>query len=193
MADDELQSRFSPNKPLDADVLSEIKSIMRLHDLDVEDLYLKWDSYCLKLEHDAQNVTLSAIRGLKQTIQDTLEKDNSRRAQVKSAATPRPNAAARGGNSDVFGMLDGLVPSTPASGAKLGSKGGAASGLKRKTATPSARLDSSPATKGMSDQLGSMNVAQYEISPCSECDQLLTATEQRPLPTEQTQAKSPKF
>lgn len=164
MANDELQSRFSPNRPLEPDVAAELQSIMRLHDLSPEDLYLKWDSYCLQMETDAHDVTLSAVRRLKQTIQDSLEKDNSRKAQVKTAATPRPSAGARAGGAaaaaaDVFGMLDGLVPSTPATGAKLKSGGASASGLKRKLETPrsAAVPASSPAGRGMSDQLKTMN------------------------------------
>jgi DNA polymerase alpha subunit B len=164
MVDDELQSRFSPNRPLEPDVAAELQSIMRLHDLSPEDLYLKWDSYCLQMETDAHDVTLSAVRRLKQTILDSLEKDNSRRAQVKTAATPRPSAGARGGagGADVFGMLDGLVPSTPATGAKLKSGGGSASGLKRKLETPrsGAGLGSSPAGRGMDDQLKAMKGTQ---------------------------------
>lgn len=163
MAEEELQSRFSPNKPLEADVLGELSSIMRLHDISAEDLYFKWESYCIKMDSDAQNVTLSEIRRLKQVIQDTLEKDTSRATQAKPTATPRPGAASRraggggGGGSDVFGMLDGLVPSTPTTGGKLGRSGGVRSGLKRKADTPKLGLNSSPAAGGMSDQLKSMN------------------------------------
>src|SRR5690606_3826252 len=113
---------------------------------------------------DAHDVTLSAVRRLKQTIQDSLEKDNSRRAQAKTAATPRPSAGARGAaaaGADVFGMLDGLVPSTPATGSKLKSGGGSASasGLNSKLETPrsAAGLGSSPAGRGMNGQLKAMN------------------------------------
>lgn len=156
MADDELQSRFSPNGSLEPDIVTELQSIMNLHNLSAEDLYLKWDSYCLKMDMDAQAVSLSSVRGLKQTILDTLKQDNSRRAQVKTAATPRPGANTRGGGADVFGMLDGLVPSTPATGSKLKS-GGSASGLRKKTETPKSTLGSSPAAQGMNDQLKAMN------------------------------------
>jgi DNA polymerase alpha subunit B len=151
MATDELQSLFSPNKPLEPDVLSELQSILRLHDLSAEDLFFKWDAYCIKMGTETEAISLSAIRNLKQGIQDSLEKSNNQRhVQVKTErrvqATPRAGA----GGGDVFGMLDGLVPSTPASGAKLGKAG---SGIKRKMETPAAM--SSPA--GVSDQLKAMN------------------------------------
>ncbi|KAF4984329.1 hypothetical protein FZEAL_440 [Fusarium zealandicum] len=154
MSDDDLQTRFSPHKPLDPDVLSELESIMRLHSLSPEDLFFKWESYCIKLDVDAQIVTLDMLRNLKQSIQDELEKSH-RHVQVKTErkvnATPR--GVAKGG--DVFGMLDGLVPSTPATGSKLNRGAGTSSALKRKMETPKG-LTSSPAT-GMNEQLKALN------------------------------------
>lgn len=151
---DEIESRFSPNKPLEPDVFSELESIMRLHGLSAEDLFFKWESYCIKLDLDAQALSLELLRNLKQSIQDELE-NSHRKVQVKTerkvANTPR--GTAKGG--DVFGMLDGLVPSTPASGAKLNRGAASGSAVKRKTETPKG-LMSSPAT-GMSEQLKSLN------------------------------------
>ncbi|KAM0546721.1 hypothetical protein ACHAPJ_010758 [Fusarium lateritium] len=154
MADADLQTRFSPHKPLEPDVLSELESIMRLHGLSAEDLFFKWESYCIKLDLDAQALTLEALRNLKQSIQDELE-NSHRKVQVKAerkvASTPR--GVAKGG--DVFGMLDGLVPSTPAAGGKLNRGAASGSAMKRKMETPKG-LTSSPAT-GMNEQLKSLN------------------------------------
>ena len=153
MADTELQSRFSPNKPLEEDVRAELESIMRVHNLSAEDLFFKWESYCIKLDLDAQAISLSAVRNLKQNIQDALEK-TQRQAQVKTerkvAATPKPKASAKG--ADVFGMLDSLVPSTPATGGRLSRIPGSGSALKRRIDTPGAGISSSPAGS-MADQL----------------------------------------
>ena len=158
----DLQSRFAPNKPLEQDVLSELQSIMRLHDLSAEDLFYKWESYCIKMDTDTQDVTLGGVRNLKQSIQDELEKGH-RQAPVKNErklvpqATPRsggPRAPGSGG--DVFGMLDGLVPSTPATGGSKLSRTGGSATAKRKTETPKAGVASSPASR-MGDQLKSMN------------------------------------
>ncbi|KAM5342447.1 hypothetical protein ACJ41O_013413 [Fusarium nematophilum] len=154
MADADLQNRFSPHKPLEPDVLSELQSILRLHSLSPEDLFFKWESYCIKLDLDAQAVTLEALRNLKQSIQDELEK-SQRQVHVKTerkvAGTPR--GVAKGG--DVFGMLDGLVPSTPTAGGKLNRGVGSGSALKRKVETPKG-LTSSPAA-GMNEQLKALN------------------------------------
>lgn len=155
MADADLQSRFSPNKALEPDVLAELESILRLHDLSAEDLYYKWESYCMKLDRDAQEVSLDAVRNLKQTIQDDLEK-SSRQVHIKQerkmAGTPRAGAR----SSNVASMLDGLIPSTPTAGGRLGRAAGAGSTLKRKTGTPHG-LASSPATAGLAEQLKSMS------------------------------------
>ncbi|KAF5024877.1 hypothetical protein F66182_3035 [Fusarium sp. NRRL 66182] len=147
MADADLQAHFSPHKPLEPDLLSELESIMRLHGLSAEDLFFKWESYCIKLDLDAQAVTLEALRNLKQSVQDELENSHRKvkvKAERKVANTPR--------GGDVFGMLDGLVPSTPAAGGKLNR--GAASGKKKIEASKG--LTSSPAT-GMNEQLKSLS------------------------------------
>ncbi|KAF7545587.1 hypothetical protein G7Z17_g9065 [Cylindrodendrum hubeiense] len=138
MADAELQSRFpSPNKPLEPDVLSELESIMRLHNLSAEDLYFKWESYCIKLDIDAQDISLEVVRNLKQSIQDTLEKSHHHvqiKAERKVMATPRASAKGR----NMLGMMDELMPSTPSSG----------SALKRKFNTPSGLMSSPVTGKG---------------------------------------------
>ncbi|KAJ4008879.1 DNA-directed DNA polymerase alpha subunit pol12 [Fusarium irregulare] len=155
MADSEIQDRFSPNKPLEPDVLSELESIMRLHGLSAEDLYFKWESYCIKLDIDAQALNLESLRNLKQSIQDELE-NSHRKVHVKTER--KVTSAPRGGNKggDVFGMLDGLVPSTPSSGGKLNRGSGGA--IKKKIDTPKG-LTSSSAT-GMNEQLKSLNGLQ---------------------------------
>lgn len=158
MADAEIQSRFAPNGALEPDVLSELQSMARLHDISAEDLYFKWESYCIKMDVDAQAVTLSNVRGLKQSIQDELEK-SQRRVQLKNerkmAPTPRPKASAKGG--DVFGMLDGLVPSTPATGGRLHKMPGSGGGSLRKRMDAPRDIPSSPAA-GLNEQLKSMNL-----------------------------------
>lgn len=158
MADAELQSRFSPNKPLEPDVLAELQSTMRLHDLSAEDLFFKWESYCIKLDQDAQEVSLRAVRNLKASIQDALERSSHRHHHTQQVKGERKkiNATPKAGGTDVFGMLDGLVPSTPASGGgRLGNKG-SASARRRMETTPREGVGSSPA-RGMRDQLNSMN------------------------------------
>lgn len=110
----ELQQYFTTgSKHIEPDVLRELESIMRLHELSAEDMYYKWESYCIKMDMDSTSLSITTVRNFKQNLQDALEKSN-RQASIKTekraGATPR--AGNRGG-SDVFGMLDGLVPNTP--------------------------------------------------------------------------------
>ncbi|KPM34358.1 hypothetical protein AK830_g12209 [Neonectria ditissima] len=144
----DIHSLFSPNKPLEPDVLSELESILRLHDLSAEDLFFKWESYCIKLDLDAQAVSLDVVRNLKQSIQDALEKSHKQvqaKPERKVMATPRPGAKAGAKSGDMLGILDGLMPSTPATGGRLGRAPASGSALKRKMDTPKG-LMSSPAT-----------------------------------------------
>lgn len=117
MAEAELKEFFtSGDKGLEPEVLTELQSLLRLHDLSAEDLFYKWESFCIKMDMDAMDPDIVHVRNFKKDIQDALEKSNRQQTHIKtekrSHGTPR---AGRGGG-DVFGMLDGLVPSTPASG-----------------------------------------------------------------------------
>ncbi|PHH86037.1 hypothetical protein CDD83_10839 [Cordyceps sp. RAO-2017] len=156
MADAELASRFSPDKALEPDVEAELRSMMRLYDLSAEDLFFKWESHCIRMERDVAAMSLAEVRALKRGIQDELEERRRREAAHAHAATgrrrvgvPTPGKAA----ADVFGMLDGLVPGTPASGRKLAPRAPGSGGAARR-----AGAASSPLAGGtMADQLQAVN------------------------------------
>jgi DNA polymerase alpha subunit B len=101
----EISDLFSSgNKDLEPDVFTELQSIMRLHQLSAEDIFYKWESYCIKMDMDASSLNIETVRAFKQDIQDALEKTNRLQTHIKqekkSGATPR-NVARTG---DVFGM-----------------------------------------------------------------------------------------
>lgn len=122
---DELNSLFAPNlkNGLEADVLSELESIMRLHSLPSQELFYKWESYSMKIGRD-DPLSLDTARELKKDIQDSLERE-VRKVHVKQerrpGATPR-NVKAFGGSDDIFGMLDGQSPGTPSARGQAGAK-----------------------------------------------------------------------
>lgn len=124
----ELNERFGTT--LEPDVLSELESIMRLHNLDVEELWYKWESYSMKM--DSNKLDIETARSLKKDVQDSLERESRGKQHVlqsskkKVAGTPR-NV---GSKEDVFGMLEGMTPS---------GKRGAGGSTRRKfeTSTPS--------------------------------------------------------
>ena len=106
----ELNERFAlPGQAeLPPDILGELQSILRLHSITPEELYFKWESYCLKMGSEETKLDLSTARAFKKDIQEMLERDSRGKAHARNGekramhATPR-NAASAGG--DVFDML----------------------------------------------------------------------------------------
>ncbi|KAK3374110.1 DNA polymerase alpha subunit B N-terminal-domain-containing protein [Lasiosphaeria ovina] len=157
MADDivvELNEHFgSADKELPADMLAELLSIMRLHELSAQDVFFKWESYCIKMDRDELEVSLSSLRAFKQDLQDALERTNRSQPHIKTekrvAATPR--SANKAG--DVFGMLDALT--TPGPGRSVKS----AAARRRQHDTPAvSRLKAEPASSPLKleDRLNAM-------------------------------------
>ncbi|KIN04279.1 hypothetical protein OIDMADRAFT_159648 [Oidiodendron maius Zn] len=133
-ADHQLQELFSSSNPnLEPDVLSELTSIMRLHQIDPQELWFKWESYSMKMGADDMKLNIDTVRGLKQDVQDGLERESRSKAQSlnttrRGAATPR-NVT---NTSDVYGVLDGLVPNTP----RVSSASKSNSGRRNNLSTP---------------------------------------------------------
>jgi DNA polymerase alpha subunit B len=102
----ELKERFVPvGAEIEPDVLAELMSIMRLHSIDTQELWYKWESYSMKMGADDMKLNIETVRALKQDIQDGLERDNRTKAHLLSSnkrggATPRSVVS----NGDVFGM-----------------------------------------------------------------------------------------
>ena len=104
--DAELKELFASACPtMEADVLTELKSIMRLHSIDAQELWYKWESYSMKMGSDDFMLNIETARALKKDVQDGLERENRSKAHVmnsnkRGGATPR-NVT---NNGDVFGM-----------------------------------------------------------------------------------------
>ncbi|PYI04588.1 DNA polymerase [Aspergillus sclerotiicarbonarius CBS 121057] len=109
----ELNELFAAAAPdgLPKDVLAELQSILRIHSISAQELFYKWESYCLKMGPDELKLDLGTVRLFKKDVQDTLEREArgkaGRQIDKRAAVTATPRAAA---TSDVFGMLDGLTP-----------------------------------------------------------------------------------
>ncbi|KAL0466912.1 alpha/primase associated subunit [Neurospora intermedia] len=165
----ELNERFgTANTELSPDVIYELQSIMRLHELDVQDMFFKWESYCIKMDMDQPKMSMSTVRKFKQDLQDTLERANRAQALEQVKTEKRPGGTIRPGarnNSDVFGMLDGLTTPAARRAAKLGSA------KKTPMGTPiGSRLKNEPVSSPMKleAQLDAMGV----IPPSSFKDRL---------------------
>lgn len=102
----DLKERFAPvGGEIEPDVLTELQSILRLHSIDPQELWYKWESYSMKMGADDMKLDIETARALKQDIQDGLERDSRSKAHLLSSnkrggATPRNVAS----NGDVFGM-----------------------------------------------------------------------------------------
>jgi DNA polymerase alpha subunit B len=102
----EIQERFAPasKEPLEADVLSELQSITRVHAISVDELWYKWESYSMKMGLEDMKLNIETANALKKDVQDILERESRSKAHLQTnkrgGATPR-NATS---NGDMFGM-----------------------------------------------------------------------------------------
>lgn len=107
----ELTERFAVgDQQLEPDMVTELQSIMRMHSLSPQDLFFKWESYCIKMDMDELRLTVENLRALKRDIQDALERENrDRHAHVvktekRPGATPRAAVKNPGAGGDFLGM-----------------------------------------------------------------------------------------
>lgn len=103
----ELNELFAGSAPdgLPKDVLAELQSILRVHSISPQELFYKWESYCLKMGAEETKLNVDSARSLKHDVQESLERESRSRAgrqtEKRCAATATPRAA---GATDVFGM-----------------------------------------------------------------------------------------
>lgn len=103
----ELNELFATSAPdgLPKDVLAELQSILRVQLISPQELFYKWESYCLKMGAEETKMNLDTVRLFKRDVQDSLERESRGRAgrqtEKRSTVTATPRA---GMASDVFGM-----------------------------------------------------------------------------------------
>ncbi|OCT45177.1 DNA polymerase alpha subunit B [Cladophialophora carrionii] len=112
-----LNARFDPaGNGLAPDILDVLQSVLRVHSLSADELFIKWEVYCLKMGSEETKLDLETARMFAKDVQDSVERgERAQQSGPKSAvkqerksnvhATPRTN-----GKADVFGMLDELTP-----------------------------------------------------------------------------------
>ncbi|KAI9928168.1 hypothetical protein ASPWEDRAFT_39028 [Aspergillus wentii DTO 134E9] len=124
----ELNELFAASSPdgLPKDVLTELQSIVRVHSMSPQELFYKWESFCLKMGSEETKLNLDTVRLFKRDVQEALERESrsktGRQAEKKSTMSATPRAAA---NTDMFGMLDGLTPNASNGRAPNGVNGSA--------------------------------------------------------------------
>lgn len=103
----ELNELFATSAPdgLPNDVLAELQSILRVQLISPQELFYKWESYCLKMGAEETKMNLETVRLFKRDVQDSLERESrgrpGRQTEKRSTVTATPRA---GMASDVFGM-----------------------------------------------------------------------------------------
>ena len=106
MADsnDEFNNLFAGSNPsgLAKDVMGELQSISRLHSIPAQELFYKWESYCLKMGAEETVLNVDTARALKRDIQESLERESRGKSNLRGINTSAPRAF--GNNRDVFGM-----------------------------------------------------------------------------------------
>ena len=109
-----INALFAPTGDgLSADVLGVLESTQRLHSISAQELFYKWESYCLKMGSEETRLDLDNARMFQKDVQDQLERGNQKTAHVgASARKANVGATPRAANGDMFGMLDELTPNT---------------------------------------------------------------------------------
>lgn len=105
-----LNSFFAPTgNGLEPDVLGVLESILRLYSLTPQELFWKWESYCLKMGPEDTSLDLSTARMFQKDVQDGLERSHQgTHSDRKPMISATPRSTVR--NGDVYGMLDELTP-----------------------------------------------------------------------------------
>lgn len=101
----ELTDRFAPpNSELKLEILSELQSILRLHNISPEELSYKWESYCMKMGAEETQMDLKTTRDFKKDLLETVERESrAKAAKINDKRTVNATPRAGMGN-DVFGM-----------------------------------------------------------------------------------------
>lgn len=109
-----LNSFFAPTgNGLEPDVLGVLESILRLYSLTPQELFWKWESYCLKMGPEDTSLDLGTARMFQKDVQDGLERSHQgTHSDRKPMVSATPRSTTRGG--DVYGMLDELTPNAGA-------------------------------------------------------------------------------
>jgi len=109
-----LNAFFAPaGNGLEPDILGVLESILRLYSITPQELFYKWESYCLKMGSEETRLDLGTARMFQKDVQDSLERcHQSRQSERKPAVSATPRTAGKGG--DVYGMLEELTPNAGA-------------------------------------------------------------------------------
>jgi len=76
-----LIDRFGPQPP---EILGELHSMLRIYDIDAQELFFKWESYSMRMGLTADiKLSVDVVRAFKQDVQERLEKELRGKARMQ--------------------------------------------------------------------------------------------------------------
>ncbi|KAI6820348.1 DNA polymerase alpha 70 kDa subunit [Hortaea werneckii] len=141
----EINDAFGTTLP--DDVAAELQHIVRLLDLNPQEVFFKWESYVIKMGVDSTKLDLKTVRDFKKDLQDALERESRAKGQhvAHGSSAKKTSATPRATGGDVFGMLDGMVTPSVARSSGAHTKRKAANFDTPASKSTKAGLNSSPA------------------------------------------------
>ncbi|KAK6521136.1 DNA-directed DNA polymerase alpha subunit pol12 [Arthrobotrys conoides] len=96
------------------EVMAELQNMLRIYNIDAEELFFKWEEYCLKMGEDIK-LNLKNITTFKNDAREQFEIEMRAKSKTTHAPATRGVQRTAKNTGDVFNMLDGLTPATPRS------------------------------------------------------------------------------
>jgi len=105
-----LNALFAPaGNGLEPDILGVLESIQRLYSITPQELFYKWESYCLKMGSEETKLDLETARMFQKDVQDSLDRSHQgKQSERKPAVSATPRTTGKSGG--VYGMLEELTP-----------------------------------------------------------------------------------
>ncbi|PWW79524.1 DNA polymerase alpha, subunit B [Tuber magnatum] len=107
-----IAERFGELAP---EVLGELERMLRIYGYDAEELFCKWESYCMKMGPENTKLNLDTALAFKKDVRELYEKEMKSKTRLRGANTSRPvvRTPRVKNTGDHVGFLDGLILTTP--------------------------------------------------------------------------------
>lgn len=91
---------------LPSDILGELQSAARNHDLAAQELFFKWEGYSIKMGSDETKLDLETVQAFKKDMLEALERDNRGKANLRGSEKKTVHATPRAAthSDDLFGL-----------------------------------------------------------------------------------------
>jgi hypothetical protein len=97
----ELIERFGSQPP---DIMGELQSMLRIYDIDAQELFFKWESYSMKMGPDDINLTYDTVLAFKKDVQELLEKEQRGKARMQQTPAVQRTIQPQAARADPFAL-----------------------------------------------------------------------------------------